>query len=353
MNSREHSIKNQWTETAFSELAEFRNGINFSKSQKGENGVLTIDVRNMFGPGVTVDIGNLYRVSKKISADLYLQPADILFVRSSLKLEGVGWNSMFVGFLEPVSFCGFIIRARLRKGAPIDPLYLTYFCRSDAARQKLIAGSGKVAITNISQDVLATLQIPIPPLPEQRKIAGVLGVVQRAIEQQERLLALTAELKKALLHKLFTEGLRGEPQKQTEIGLVPESWDVEQLGGLVEDTQQVNMRSEGEREIRYIDVSSISREFLQIEATTRHLLKDAPGRARKKVKTGDVIFATVRPTLLRLARVPPEYDDHVCSTAFCVLRDKNKSTLGRFLYYLTQRERFVKQPLNRELATRR
>ena len=67
---------------------------------------------------------------------------------------------------------------------------------------------------------------------EQRKIAGVLGVVQRAIEQQEQLLQRTTELKKTLLHKLFTEGLRGEPQKQTEIGPVPESWDVLPLGSL-------------------------------------------------------------------------------------------------------------------------
>jgi type I restriction enzyme S subunit len=67
-------------------------------------------------------------------------------------------------------------------------------------------------------------------MDEQRKIAGVLGVVQRAIEHQARLLALTAELKKALLHKLFTEGLRGEPQKQTEIGLMPKSWKVVPLG---------------------------------------------------------------------------------------------------------------------------
>ena len=65
---------------------------------------------------------------------------------------------------------------------------------------------------------------------EQRKIAAVLGLVQRAIEQQERLIALTTELKKALLHKLFTEGLRGEPQKQTEIGPVPESWEIATVG---------------------------------------------------------------------------------------------------------------------------
>ena len=51
-------------------------------------------------------------------------------------------------------------------------------------------------------------------------------MVQRAMELQERLLALTAELKKALLHQLFTAGLRGEPQKQTDLGPVPESWEV-------------------------------------------------------------------------------------------------------------------------------
>jgi len=77
---------------------------------------------------------------------------------------------------------------------------------------------------------LREFKLHVPPVPEQRKIAGVLGVVQRAMEQQERLLVLTAELKKALLHKLFTEGLRGEPQKQTEIGPVPMSWQVVKVG---------------------------------------------------------------------------------------------------------------------------
>ncbi len=72
--------------------------------------------------------------------------------------------------------------------------------------------------------------VPRPEKDEQRKIAAVLGVVQRAIEQQVRLLALTAELKKALLHQLFTAGLRSEPQKQTDIGPVPESWEVAKIG---------------------------------------------------------------------------------------------------------------------------
>jgi type I restriction enzyme, S subunit len=75
-----------------------------------------------------------------------------------------------------------------------------------------------------AQDVL------LPPVDEQRQIAAVLSAVQRAIERQERLIALTAELKSALMHKLFTEGTHGEPSKQTGIGPLPQSWNPTVLG---------------------------------------------------------------------------------------------------------------------------
>jgi type I restriction enzyme S subunit len=222
-------LHNIWPTASLGEYAEFKNGINFTSEEKGDVGVSTIDVKNMYGHGFAAGVDNLYRVNKAINHDYYLESGDLLFVRSSLKQEGIGWTSQFVSNSEPTTFCGFIIRARLNDRQRTDPSFLTFYFRSDDARRALIASSGKVAITNISQGILSKAPIPLPPLPEQKKIAHILSTVQRAIEAQERIIATTTELKKALMHKLFTEGLRGEPQKQTEIGPVPESWEVVRL----------------------------------------------------------------------------------------------------------------------------
>jgi type I restriction enzyme S subunit len=63
----------------------------------------------------------------------------------------------------------------------------------------------------------------------------VLGLVQQAITHQERLLALTAELKSTLSQQLFTRGVSGEPLKTTEIGPVPKSWEIVPLSFLLRE----------------------------------------------------------------------------------------------------------------------
>ncbi len=66
--------------------------------------------------------------------------------------------------------------------------------------------------------------LPLPPKPEQEKIAAILWKLQRAIATQGKLLKATADLKQSAMQRLFTHGLRGEPLKDTEIGLMPKSW---------------------------------------------------------------------------------------------------------------------------------
>ena len=202
------------------------------------------------------------------------------------------------------------------------------------------SGASYPAVRDV--DVLDQV-IPLPPLPEQREIAAVLNTIRTASLHQAQCEANTTALKRAAMRELFTNGLRGEAQKETEIGRMPESWELSTLGTLCESTDSVDLRSEADRMIEYVDVSSISRDYMHIEMTSRFILKEAPGRARKRILTSDVIFATVRPTLLRVAIVPEELDNQVCSTAFCVLRRDSKMSTHNFIYYVVQRDQFVQQ----------
>ena len=92
-----------------------------------------------------------------------------------------------------------------------------------------IAVAGGSTFPNISKANLDAVELDLPSLDEQRQIALLLSALQRAVDRQEQLGALTAELKKALMHKLFTEGTRGERLKEAEIGPLPESWEIKRI----------------------------------------------------------------------------------------------------------------------------
>jgi len=118
-----------------------------------------------------------------------------------------------------------------------DLKFLAFQLGIDSIQQYVEMNKRGATIKGITRDCLEQIRLNVPPLPEQKKIAHILSTVQRAIEAQERIIQTTTELKMALMHKLFTEGLRNEPQKQTEIGPVPESWEVVELETRAESFQ--------------------------------------------------------------------------------------------------------------------
>ena len=119
-------------------------------------------------------------------------------------------------------------------------------------------------------------------------------------------------------------------------------WQTKTLGEVLEKTETVNPLQSPNTEFDYIDVSSVSNTTFEIEETQRLKGKDAPSRARKLVRTNDIIFATIRPTLQRIAVVPGHLDKQVCSTGYFVLRPK-QGIDHRFVFYSLFTENFIGQ----------
>jgi type I restriction enzyme S subunit len=126
---------------------------------------------------------------------------------------------------------------------------------------------GTTGRQRLSKSTLENLTIPLPPLPEQHAIAQALKAVQEAKQARQRELELERERKAALMEYLFRHGTRGEVRKQSEIGEMPESWNVVRLGDIaaVAYGLTVNQNRRGsQQQVPYLTVANVSRGALRL-----------------------------------------------------------------------------------------
>ena len=125
----------------------------------------------------------------------------------------------------------------LRAKANVTPRFLAAAVHSPGFLEYAIAGTTGVQHPRTSWAHTRDFQMPAFALCEQQGIADLLWLVHEAISRSEALVEEAQALKRAAMHTLFTRGLRGEPQKETEIGPVPESWEVVNFASVREKLQ--------------------------------------------------------------------------------------------------------------------
>ncbi len=107
--------------------------------------------------------------------------------------------------------------------------------------------------------------------------------------------------------------------KQTSIGLIPTDWEVKRLGEVAfVDNESLKSTTEPHYEFNYISLSDVDSDFFQIE-TTRQVFKNAPSRARRIVKKGDILMSTVRPNLQGFSIINDDVENLIASTGFAVI----------------------------------
>ncbi len=118
------------------------------------------------------------------------------------------------------------------KPSKLDYKFAFYY--SKQANHQLLAMATGSTFGAVKKEDLISFLIPLPPLPEQQKIAEILSTVDEAIQKSDEIIEKTRELKKGLMQQLLTRGISHTKFKQTEIGEIPEEWKVVRLGEITE-----------------------------------------------------------------------------------------------------------------------
>ena len=129
---------------------------------------------------------------------------------------------------------------------------------------------------------------------------------------------------------------------------LPDGWELKPLRACVAAKQLWNASRQPRERIRYIELSGIDNQRGVITDFSDLAANEAPSRAKKIVRSGDVIFATTRPNLKNIAVVPRELDGEICSTGFCVLRALSDFATSGWLFALCRSDVVVSQVLKHD-----
>ena len=196
-----------WSCIALGQLLEFKNGINASKEQYGSGkkfiNVLDI-IKNEF---ITHDriIGSVNITESEFEKNI-VSYGDVLFQRSSETREEVGQSNIYLDQLKNATFGGFVIRGK--KIGDYYPKFLNLSLKTPFVRKEMTSRSGGSTRYNIGQESLSKVQVYLPSVEEQQKIAHFLSSVDQKIQQLTEKHRLLTDYKKGVMQQIFTQQIR-------------------------------------------------------------------------------------------------------------------------------------------------
>lgn len=193
-----------------------------------------------------------------------------------------------------------------------------FFIYSEWCKQNTNQSGG---IEIIGLEKLKQFKFPLPPLPIQKEIVRILDKFTEL--NTELTLELTA---RRLQFDYYRDLILSDCNKK--------GFEQMALDECVLPVSNIKWSSvDDEKTYKYIDLTSVDRDLHSVTGAQEISKNNAPSRAKRIIKEGDVLFATTRPMQKRYCIIGNEYDGQICSTGFCVLRADPKKVLQKWIYY--------------------
>jgi len=266
---------------------------------------------------------------------------------------------------------------RLFNGQMPNRLMFFFLVRESFRRNARMHMTGSAGQLRVPKGYLEEVSFPLSPLPEQHRIAAkieeLFTKLDAGMEALKKIKLQLKQYRQAVLKYAFEGKLteewrkshRGEiepasvllerireeregssdsrfkeppPVDTPNLPELPELWLSVRLGEIAQTVEKVSPKMAPDEEFTYIDIASIGGQ--SIAAPKKYLGKEAPSRARQLIKSGDILFSTVRTYLKHIALVEERYDGQIASTGFCVIRPFPYIE-SKLIFYLVQADAFL------------
>lgn len=241
---------------------------------------------------------------------------------------------------------------KFRDNTQLNNVYALNVLKSSVVEDQFKREANGGVLKFVALGNIRNLDFPLPPLPEQQKIAEILSTVDEKIEVIDAQTSQTTELKKGLMQRLLTKGIGHTQFKDSPLGEIPQSWEVDEFDNIGLEF------IDGDRGANYPSQNDFSKEGYCLFLSAKNVTKDGfkfdecqfiseekDNQLRKGKLNRDDIVITTRGSVGNVAL----YDEHVAfenvrlNSGMVILRDPKDLFDKRFLFQLLKSPLFKKQ----------
>jgi len=313
------------------DIAEFINGGAWNQSAYAERGAPVVRVSDIHN--YTVDLSNCKYLSEsaleKYSKNI-LKEGDLVICtvgshptqpNSVVGRPGIMPKSCDGALLNQNAVC---IRPISEK---LDRSWLGYLAKSQTMKDHIIAHArGSASQVRVAIGALKSFKFELPSIETQTRVASMLEAYDNLIENNNRRIAILEDMAQSLYREWFVKfrfpGYQDCEFQESELGLIPEGWEVRRFGELVHFLRESQKKGAVSENTPYMGLEHFPRKSLSLSQWD---LVNKIGSSKLKFQKGDILFGKIRPYF---HKVGVAQTDGLCSSDTFVWRTIEKEHFG-------------------------